>query len=218
MPITNDRFALNAANARWGSLYDAYYGTDAMGAPPPEGKYERGNGSRVIARTRVFLDRAFPIAGSSHADVKRYSVEQGALNIDGLPLQEPEKFVGYRGDPLSPDAVLLVNHGLHVEFVFDCNHPIGSRDQAHLADVRLESAMSAIMDCEDSVACVDAQDKVLAYSNWLGLMQGNLSAEVSKGGTTITRRLNDDLHYSAADGSTSTRKGERCFGYVTSVI
>ena len=207
VPITNARFALNAANARWGSLYDAFYGTDAMGATPPSGGYDKGHGSRVVARTRVFLDRIFPIAGNSHVNAKSYQVVDGALLIDNMPLQNPEKFVGYRGNSNSPDAVLLVNNKLHVELVFDKNHPIGSDDQAHLADVRLESAVSAIMDCEDSVACVDAEDKVLAYSNWLGLMQGNLSAELQKGGKTITRRLHDDLEYTATDGTTITRKG-----------
>lgn len=207
VPITNARFALNAANARWGSLYDAFYGTDAMGTTPPSGGYDQGHGSRVVARTRVFLDRIFPIAGNSHANAKSYLVENGALLIDNMPLQNPEKFVGYRGNPNAPDAVLLANNRLHVELIFDKNHPIGSGDQAHLADVRLESAVSAIMDCEDSVACVDAEDKVLAYSNWLGLMQGNLSAELQKGGKTITRRLHDDLEYIGADGSTITRKG-----------
>ncbi len=207
VPITNARFALNAANARWGSLYDAFYGTDAMGNFPPAGKYDRGHGSRVVARTRVFLDRAFPIAGGSHADAKKYTIDQGALLVDGLPLESPAKFVGHRGDPASPDVVLLVNHGLHVELVFDDKHPIGSRDQAHLADVRLESAVTVIMDCEDSVACVDAEDKVLAYGNWLGLMQGDLHAELSKGGKTITRRLHDDHAYTGADGSSITRKG-----------
>ena len=186
VPITNARFALNAANARWGSLYDAFYGTDAMGVTPPTGKYDRGHGGRVVARTRVFLDSAFPIAGGSHADVKRYTVEAGALLADGMPLDSPGKFVGHRGDPASPDTVLLVNHGLHVELVFDDEHPIGKRDQASLADVRLESAITVIMDCEDSVACVDAEDKVLAYDNWLGLMQGDLSASVSKGGQAFT--------------------------------
>ncbi len=206
VPITNARFALNAANARWGSLYDAFYGTDAMGRFPPKGKYDRGHGSRVIARTRVFLDRAFPIAGASHADATRYQIEDGKLMVDGLPLEQPQKLVGYQGDPTSPKTLLLVNHGLHVELVFDDTHFLGKRDQVHLADVRLESAITAIMDCEDSVACVDAEDKVLAYSNWLGLMQGNLSADVQKGDKTITRRLNDDKEYTAADGSLITRK------------
>ncbi len=207
VPITNARFALNAANARWGSLYDAFYGTDAMGVLPPKGGYDRGHGSRVVARTRVFLDQAFPIAGGSHADVRRYFVDKGQLLIDDMPLAEPAKFVGYRGRAKAPDAILLKNNGLHVELVFDRAHPIGGRDQALLADVRLESAVTAIMDCEDSVACVDAEDKVLAYSNWLGLMQGNLEASFQKGGQTMTRKLNDDLSYTAPDGSDLTIKG-----------
>ena len=207
VPITNARFALNAANARWGSLYDAFYGTDAMGNLPPKGGYDRGHGSRVVARTRVFLDQAFPIAGGSHADVRRYCVDKGQLLIDDMPLAQPEKFVGYRGRPKAPDAILLRNNGLHVELVFDRAHPIGSRDQALLADVRLESAVSAIMDCEDSVACVDAEDKVLAYRNWLGLMRGDLAASFQKGGETQTRTLNDDVTYRAPDGSALTIKG-----------
>ncbi|WP_037293878.1 malate synthase G [Roseobacter sp. CCS2] len=207
VPITNARFALNAANARWGSLYDAFYGTDAMGELPPKGGYDRGHGSRVVARARVFLDEAFPIEGTSHADVSRYYVHDGALLIDDQPLRQPEKFAGYRGNPKAPDAVLLRNNGLHVELVFDRAHPIGSRDQALLADVRLESAVSAIMDCEDSVACVDAEDKVAAYENWLGLMQGNLTSAFQKGGQTVTRRLADDITYVAPDGSDLTLKG-----------
>ncbi len=207
VPITNARFALNAANARWGSLYDALYGTDAMGVLPPKGGYDRGHGSRVVARARVFLDEAFPIVGTSHADVSRYYIHDGALLVDDNPLREPAKFVGYRGNPKAPDAILLQNNGLHVELVFDRAHPIGSRDQALLADVRLESAVSAIMDCEDSVACVDAEDKVEAYTNWLGLMQGNLTAEFQKGGQTQVRRLAEDLPYIAADGSDLVLKG-----------
>ena len=207
VPITNARFALNAANARWGSLYDALYGTDAMGVQPPKGPYDRGHGARVVARSRVFLDEAFPIVGTSHADVSRYYVHDGALLVDDNPLREPAKFVGYRGNPKAPDAILLQNNGLHVELVFDRAHPIGSRDQALLADVRLESAVSAIMDCEDSVACVDAEDKVEAYTNWLGLMQGNLTAKFQKGGQTQVRRLADDLPYIAADGSDLALKG-----------
>jgi malate synthase len=160
-----------------------------------------------VARTRVFLDQAFPIAGGSHADVSRYYVDKGQLLIDDLPLENPAQFVGYKGRAKAPDAILLVNNGLHVELVFDRAHPIGSRDQALLADVRLESAVSAIMDCEDSVACVDAEDKVVAYGNWLGLMQGNLEASFQKGGQTMTRRLHDDLAYTAPDGSALTVKG-----------
>jgi malate synthase len=207
VPITNARYALNAANARWGSLFDALYGTDAMGSLPPKGGYDRGRGARVVARVRVFLDDAFPIAGGSHADARRYHVNNGALLVDDMPLMSPEKFAGYRGHPKAPDAVLLVNNGLHVELVFDRTHPIGSRDQAGLADVLLESAISAIMDCEDSVACVDAEDKVLAYGNWLGLMQGTLEAEVEKTGRTIRRTLNGDRRYTAPDGGVVTLKG-----------
>ncbi|MEM9421933.1 MAG: malate synthase G [Pseudomonadota bacterium] len=207
VPITNARYALNAANARWGSLYDCMYGTDAMGSLPPKGGYDRGRGARVVARARVFLDDAFPLVGTSHADVRRYHIRDGVLLVDECPLAEPEKFVGYRGNPKAPDAVLLRNNGLHVELVFDRAHFIGCRDQALLADVQIESAVSAIMDCEDSVACVDAEDKVLAYSNWLGLMKGDLEATLNKGGKSITRRLNDDRHYTAPDGSDLTLKG-----------
>lgn len=201
VPITNARYALNAANARWGSLYDAFYGTDAMGCPPPEGGYDKGHGARVVARARVFLDQAFAIQGASHADVRRYHVRDGALLVDGMGLQSPDKFAGYRGDPRAPDAVLLVNNGLHVELVFDRRHFIGAHDQAGLADVRLESAMSAIMDCEDSVACVDAADKVGAYANWLGLMRGDLEARLNKGGVQVTRRLARDRAFTGPDGA-----------------
>jgi malate synthase len=207
VPITNARFALNAANARWGSLYDSLYGTDAMGVQPPKGAYDRGHGARVVARARLFLDEAFPIKGTSHSDVRRYHVSNGALLIDDLPLVDPAKFVGYRGNPKAPDAVLLRNNGLHVELVFDRAHPIGSRDRALLADVRLESAISAIMDCEDSVACVDAEDKVQAYSNWLGLMKGDLTETFEKNGKQMTRALNPDLTYTAPDGGSVTLKG-----------
>ena len=207
VPVTNARYALNAANARWGSLYDCLYGTDAMGSLPPPGGYERGRGARVIARARVFLDEAFPIAGTSHADVRRYAVKDGALLVDDLPLVDPTKFVGYRGNPKAPDSILLRNNGLHVELVFDRAHFIGSRDQALLADVQLESAMSAIMDCEDSVACVDAEDKVGAYRNWLGLMKGTLSEAFEKGGRTVERRLSADREYLDPQGSPFTLKG-----------
>ena len=207
VPVTNARYALNAANARWGSLYDALYGTDAMGSAPPPGGYDRGRGARVVARARVFLDEAFPIEGTSHADARRYHVHDGQLLIDDHPLQEPEKFAGYRGNPRAPEAVLLVNHGLHVELVFDRAHMIGSHDQAGLADVRLESAMTAIMDCEDSVACVDGEDKVQAYGNWLGLMQGDLQETVEKGGRATLRTLNPDLDFTAPDGRPMTVKG-----------
>jgi malate synthase len=207
VPVTNARYALNAANARWGSLYDCLYGTDAMGSAPPAGGYERGRGARVVARARVFLDETFPIAGASHADVRRYYVKDGALLVDDLPLVSPGKFVGYKGNPKAPDAILLQNNGLHVELVFDRAHFIGCRDQALLADVQVESAVSAIMDCEDSVACVDAEDKVGAYANWLGLMRGDLAAEIDKGGRTLSRRLNSDRIYTAPDGGMLSVKG-----------
>lgn len=207
VPITNARYALNAANARWGSLYDALYGTDAMGNLPPAGGYEQGRGARVVARVRVFLDSAFPLAGHSHADARLYHVRAGALLVDGKPLEEPAKFAGYKGDPRAPDSVFLVNHGLHVELVFNRAHLIGGRDQAALADVRVESALSAIMDCEDSVACVDAEDKILAYGNWLGLMKGDLTATLEKGGKTLTRALHPDLDITAPDGSAKRLKG-----------
>lgn len=208
VPITNARYALNAANARWGNLYDCLYGTDAMGSAPPKGGYDRGRGSRVVARARVFLDEAFPLQGTSHADVRRYHVKGGQLLADDMPLIQPEKFVGYRGHPMAPEVVLLKNNGLHVELHFDRTHPIGARDQAGLAAVHLESALSAIMDCEDSVACVDGEDKVLAYRNWLGLMKGDLTESFEKGGKTVTRALEADHSYTAPDGSgTVTLKG-----------
>ncbi len=207
VPITNARYTLNAANARWGSLYDALYGTDAMGGLPPAGGYDRGRGARVVARTRVFLDEAFPIAGLSHADARRYHVRGGALMVDDKPLETPEKFIGYRGHPRAPESVLLRNNGLHVELVFDRTHRIGARDQAGLSDVRIESAISAIMDCEDSVACVDAEDKVGAYRNWLGLMKGDLTARFAKGGETVERALEGDRPYTAPDGGEVTVKG-----------
>ncbi|ETX15622.1 malate synthase [Roseivivax halodurans JCM 10272] len=200
VPITNARYALNAANARWGSLYDAFYGTDAMGSTPPPGGYDKGRGARVIARARVFLDEAFPIDRGSHADARRYHVSKGALLVDDMPLASPEKFVGYRGHPRAPEAILLRNNGLHVELVFDRTHQIGSRDQCGLADIRIESAVSAIMDCEDSVACVDAEDKALAYRNWLGLMKGDLSETFEKGGSEVTRTLSADPTFTAPDG------------------
>ncbi|MGA1276354.1 MAG: malate synthase G [Gemmobacter sp.] len=201
VPITNARYALNAANARWGSLYDALYGTDAMGSAPPAGGYERGRGARVVARARVFLDEAFPIGGLSHADARRYHIRGGALLVDDQPLEDPARFVGYRGHPRAPDSVVLRNHGLHVELVFDRTHPIGARDQAGLADVRIEAAISAIMDLEDSVACVDVADKVQAYGNWLGLMRGDLTDSFLKDGRSVTRALAPDRALIGPDGA-----------------
>ena len=216
VPVTNARFALNAANARWGSLYDVLYGTDVMG-PVPTGAYDRGRGARVVTRTRVFLDEAFPLAGSSHGDARRYQVRGGALLVDDFPLMQPAKFIGYRGHPRAPDNILLRNNGLHVELVFDRAHPIGSRDQACLADVRLESAMSVIMDCEDSVACVDAADKVSAYRNWLGLMRGDLRDTFEKGGETVSRSLNPDQPFITPDGNGETTVKARALMLIRNV-
>ena len=207
VPITNARFALNAANARWGSLYDGFYGTDVMGSLPQKGGYDQGRGARVVARARVFLDEAFPVSGTSHADARRYSVRNGALMVDDCPLEQPEKFVGYKGHPKAPSSILLCNNQLHVELVFDRTHSIGSRDQAGLADVVMESAMSVIMDCEDSVACVDAEDKVVAYTNWLGLMKGNLQETFEKNGKQLTREMADDRMFVTPDGGSMTVKG-----------
>ena len=200
VPSTNARYALNAANARWGSLYDSLYGTDAMGAFDQAKVYDRGRGARVVARARVFLDNAFPIIGASHADVRRYYVSDKQLLVDDLPLVSPEKFIGYSGNPKAPNSVLLKNNGLFVVLVFDRAHVVGSRDQAGLADVRIESALSAIIDLEDSVACVDGEDKVNAYSTWLGLMKGDLTSEFEKNGKKVVRCLNSDLSFISPSG------------------
>ena len=200
VPSTNARYALNAANARWGSLYDSLYGTDAMGAFDQAEGYDRGRGARVVARARVFLDNAFPINGASHADVRRYYVSDKQLLVDDLPLVSPEKFIGYSGNPKMPNSVLLKNNGLFVVLVFDRAHVVGSRDQAGLADVRIESALSAIIDLEDSVACVDGEDKVNAYSTWLGLMKGDLTSEFEKNGKKVVRCLNSDLSFISPSG------------------
>ncbi len=204
VPINNARFALNAANARWGSLYDALYGTDAMGDLPPKGGYSSERGAQVIAWAKAFLDDAVPLADGSWADITGLSIDGGAL----VPaLADPAAFVGFGGAADKPDFILLKNNGLHVQIVIDPGSTIGASDPAGIADIRLESALSTIMDCEDSVACVDAVDKVVAYGNWLGLMKGDLTEEVTKGGKTFTRKLADDLRYTNAGGEPSTLKG-----------
>jgi len=207
VPITNARFALNAANARWGSLYDGLYGTDAMGAPPVPGPFNIGRGARVVARVSVFLDEAFTLDGTSHAVAQGYAVKAGQLTVDGCPLADPSKFKGHTGDAAAPETILLCNNNLHVELVFDRDHPIGRDRASGLADVRLESAISAIMDCEDSVACVDAADKVVAYANWLGLMKGDLSETFRKGGKDVTRALHPDRVFTGANGNAISVKG-----------
>ena len=211
-PITNARFATNAANARWGSLYDALYGTDALGDRPSPGPYDRARGRRVIDRGRRFLDDAIPLAGGSHACAAGYSVDGGGLRVEqaggtvATPAR-PEQLVGYAGDPAAPDSVLLRNNGLHLEIAIDREHPVGAVDPAGVSDIVLESAVTTIMDLEDSIAAVDASDKVAAYRNWLGLTRGDLTAEVTKGGVTFTRRLAGDRSYTAAGGGTLTLPG-----------
>ncbi|PZX16229.1 malate synthase [Palleronia aestuarii] len=211
VPIMNARYALNAANARWGSLYDALYGTDALGDLPQGSDYDPERGQRVIARAKEILDAAAPLGEGSHADVTAYRIEDGALVAlrDNGPagLADPGQLAGYVGDAGQPEKILLKKNGLHMELVVDREHQIGSTDRAGLADVQVESAVSAIMDCEDSVAAVDAADKTLAYRNWLGLMKGDLTEEISKGGKTFTRRLSEDRTYTAPDGGETRVKG-----------
>lgn len=210
VPVMNARYALNAANARWGSLYDALYGTDAVseadGAEKGKG-YNPVRGAKVMAWVRDFLDQSAPLAGGSWKDVVSFKVESEALfvalkNGETTGLTDPSQFAGYLGTPASPNQLLLKKNNLHVEILIDPTTEIGKTDPAQISDVRAESAITTIMDCEDSVAAVDAEDKVVVYRNWLGLMKGDLSEEVSKGEKTFTRKLNPDLDYTAPDGST----------------
>jgi malate synthase len=204
VPVMNARYALNAANARWGSLYDALYGTDAIAEQDgaERGKaYNPIRGARVIAWARNFLDQSAPLARGKWADVSRVIIDGGSLTTDLGGLRDATQLKGWRGAKDNPSAVLLANNGLHVEIVFDPHHLIGRTDRAGISDVMVESALTTIMDCEDSVAAVDAADKVTVYRNWLGLMKGDLTEEIEKAGKTFTRRLNADRAYDAPGGT-----------------
>ena len=214
VPVMNARYALNAANARWGSLYDALYGTDVIseddGADKASG-YNPVRGAKVIAWARNHLNASVPVNGD-WSDVTGFEVKDGALIISmkdgsGSSLKDAAQFVGYKGDAGAPRALMFQKNNLHIGIHINADHPIGKDDAANISDVWFESAMTTIMDCEDSVAAVDAEDKILAYRNWLGLMKGNLEEKFEKGGKTITRSLNDDLVFTAADGSEMTLKG-----------
>ncbi|MDP7734887.1 malate synthase G [Mycobacterium paragordonae] len=215
VPVLNARFALNAANARWGSLYDALYGTDVISEDDGAEKgssYNKVRGDKVIAYAREFLDGAVPLASGSWADATGLSIEGGQLQValggESTGLASPEKFLGYSGELGSPNwSVLLVNNGLHIEILVDPESPIGKTDRAGIKDVVLESAITTIMDFEDSVTAVDADDKVLGYRNWLGLNRGDLSEDVSKDGKTFTRVLNPDRTYATPDGGELTLPG-----------
>jgi len=208
VPITNARYALNAANARWGSLYDAFYGTDALGDLPTGAGYDAARGGRVVAAVKEHLDQVLPFDGISWVDVTGFDFRDGIfVGVSAqktAPLLDQAQFVGIKED-LS--ELLFVKNGLHIRVQINPKHPIGQSDPAGIADVIIESAVSAIMDCEDSVACVDAEDKVKAYANWLGLMKGDLATSFEKGGKTVERKLNDDLSFNAPDGSAVTLKG-----------
>ncbi|MGZ4679404.1 MAG: malate synthase G, partial [Ilumatobacteraceae bacterium] len=211
VPVTNARYAVNAANARWGSLYDALYGTDALGDHPSPGPYDPARGQRVIEWGRSFLDDAAalaPAGGSprSHRDAVAYQVIDGAFvatygdgSVGGLA--DPAVLAGYNGNPAAPTSILLEHHGLGIEIVIDRAHPVGSTDSAGVADLLLESAVTSIMDFEDSIAAVDSADKAHAYHNWLGLVTGTLTEEATKNGTTFTRSMAPDRTFTAPDGS-----------------
>ncbi|MEL0204270.1 MAG: malate synthase G, partial [Halieaceae bacterium] len=215
VPVMNARYALNAANARWGSLYDALYGTDVI---PEEGGAERGGdynpvrGDRVIVWARQLLDTHCPLADGSHADATEYTIVEGVLSVrqgtgEATTLADASQFTGYTGAAQAPESILLRHNGLHIEIQIDRDHAVGKTDAAGIKDVCLESALTTIQDCEDSVAAVDAEDKVIVYRNWLGLMKGDLTDTFTKGDRALTRRLNPDRSFTGPDGSTLTLPG-----------
>ena len=214
VPVQNARFALNAANARWGSLYDALYGTDVIG---DEGGAEAGTaynparGEKVIAFAKQFLDDTVPLTGASYKDVTGFSVANGELVIEAntqtVSLKDRAQFIGYGGDASNPKSVLLKNNGLHIIIERDATHPVGKTDSAHIKDVVLEAAVTTIQDFEDSVAAVDAEDKVLVYKNWLGLIEGDLEETFEKNGKMMTRRLNPDKFFMSKNGGELTLPG-----------
>lgn len=215
VPVMNARFALNASNARWGSLYDALYGTDAIseagGAEKGKG-YNKVRGDKVIAFARAFLDESAPLAAGSHVDATAYRIENGKLVValkggSKSGLRDDAQLIGFQGDAAKPTAILLKHNGLHFEIQIDANTPVGQTDAAGVKDILVEAALTTIMDCEDSVAAVDADDKVVIYRNWLGLMKGDLSESVSKGGQSFTRTMNPDREYSTPQGGTLSLHG-----------
>jgi malate synthase len=205
VPVTNARFALNAANARWGSLFDALYGTDALGSVPTPGPYDPERGAQVVRWAKRFLNDNVALDGVSHCAIDGYRIVNGQLfglvTDRTYPLLRPDAFVGFLGTEANPTSVLLVHHGLHIELVLDRAHTIGSSDRAGLADVRMESAVTTIMDFEDSVSTIDAADKIAAYRNWLGLMNGTLAEPVRKNGEMFTRRLETNRTFRAPGGN-----------------
>ncbi|MGV2842092.1 malate synthase G, partial [Vibrio cyclitrophicus] len=219
VPIMNARFALNAANARWGSLYDALYGTDVISesdGAEKGGSFNPVRGAKVVTYAREFLDDAAPLNGVSHKDVTKYSISNASIgnkliatldNGEEVTLIDSDQFIGYQGDASSPSCILLKHNNLHIEIQIDPSAPIGSVDVAGIKDVLVEAALTTIMDCEDSVAAVDGEDKALAYSNWLGLMKGDLKESLEKNGKTIVRSLNPDRQYTSVTGGEISLKG-----------